>query len=89
MPCFEIKISKLSEQFLRKWPNSENRAYFDLSGLKNGALERFSGIHLYTQYKGTQLPCFEIKISKLSEQFLRKCPKSENCAYLGLIYGAL
>src|SRR6056300_921663 len=84
MACFEMKISKLIRQFLRKWPKSEFQAYLGLSGLKNGALERFNGIHPSTQHQRPQLACFEIKISKLIRQFLRKWPKSEFRAYLGL-----
>ena len=84
LPCFGIKISKLIEQFLRKWPKSKFQAELGLSGLRNGALQWFNGIHLYTQHLWPQLPCFGKKISKLIEQFLSKWPKSGFWAYLCL-----
>src|SRR6056300_422106 len=70
----------MSDKIQRKWPKCENRAYFYLSGLHFGPFDRFKGIHLYTQYKGPQLPCFEIKTSNLIEQFLRKWPSKYKIA---------
>ena len=48
---FETKISKLIEQFLRKWLKSVKLAYFRLFGPINWAFERFKVLHTHRQHQ--------------------------------------
>ena len=78
-------FKQISQNSLNSLEKMAENWILGLSGPDFGPYEQFNAIYLHTQDQWPQFVCLETKISKLSEQFLRKWPKTEFWACLGLL----